>query len=84
MHDALQLLVVSDACGERDPVAHTVNLRDIGLKYREMPRLDVGLSELEREGVHARFGRGDFPGEQRIRINQCRIFSPGKRIINRL
>jgi maleamate amidohydrolase len=50
--DALQcnfrLLVVSDACGDRDPLAHSANLRDIGLKYGEVLGLDAALAELEK------------------------------------
>ena len=42
--DALQcnfrLLVVSDACGDRDRPAHDANLRDIGLKYGDVLTLE--------------------------------------------
>jgi nicotinamidase-related amidase len=42
--DALQcnfrLVVVSDACGDRDRAAHEANLRDIGLKYGDVVAVD--------------------------------------------
>ena len=42
--DALQcnfrLMVVSDACGDRDRAAHEANLRDLGLKYGDVVTVD--------------------------------------------
>jgi len=49
--DALQcnfrLLIVADACGDRDPEAHTANLRDLALKYGEVSGIDAALAQLE-------------------------------------
>jgi len=45
--DALQsnfrLIVVRDACGDRDPQAHESNLRDLQLKYGDVVTLDHAL-----------------------------------------
>jgi len=45
--DALQsnfrLIVVRDACGDRDPQAHEANLRDLQLKYGDVVALDNAL-----------------------------------------
>jgi maleamate amidohydrolase len=50
--DALQsnfrLVVVADACGDRDREAHAANLRDIGLKYGEVVEIDIALAMIER------------------------------------
>ena len=49
--DALQanfrLLVVEDACGDRDHEAHAANLRDIRLKYGEVVGLAAALAMIE-------------------------------------
>jgi maleamate amidohydrolase len=48
--DALQcnfrLVVVSDACGDRDRAAHEANLRDIGLKYGDVVSTEEALAAL--------------------------------------
>lgn len=48
--DALQsnfrLVVVSDACGDRDRQAHDANLRDIDLKYGDVLRLEDAVRAL--------------------------------------
>jgi len=48
--DALQcnfrLLVVHDACGDRDPAAHEANLRDLGLKYGDVISAEQALAML--------------------------------------
>ena len=48
--DALQcnfrLVVVRDACGDRDAPAHEANLRDISLKYGDVVTLDEALRML--------------------------------------
>ncbi|HUW36400.1 MAG TPA: isochorismatase family protein [Rhodocyclaceae bacterium] len=50
--DALQsnfrLMVVADACGDRDRAAHAANLRDLGLKYGDVVDLDTALEMIER------------------------------------
>ena len=43
----VQSLVLSDACGERTNVVQSANLRDIGLKRREVSGLDAVLADLE-------------------------------------
>ena len=49
--DALQanfrLIVVEDACGDRDREAHAANLRDIRLKYGEVVGLTTALEMIE-------------------------------------
>ena len=49
--DALQsnfrLIVVRDACGDRDPDAHAANLRDLDLKYGDVVALDEALTMLD-------------------------------------
>jgi nicotinamidase-related amidase len=49
--DALQsnfrLMVVADACGDRDRAAHVSNLRDLGLKYGDVVDLDTALAMIE-------------------------------------
>ena len=49
--DALQanfrLLVVEDACGDRDQEAHAANLRDIRLKYGEVVSLATALEMID-------------------------------------
>jgi nicotinamidase-related amidase len=46
--DALQcnfkLLVVRDACGDRDRDAHEANLRDLGLKYGDVVSADQAIA----------------------------------------
>jgi nicotinamidase-related amidase len=53
--DALQcnfrLVVVRDACGDRDPEAHAANLRDLGLKYGDVLTADEALSKLPAGGL---------------------------------
>jgi nicotinamidase-related amidase len=48
--DALQcnfrLIVVRDACGDRDRAAHEANLRDLGLKYGDIVTADEALAML--------------------------------------
>jgi nicotinamidase-related amidase len=48
--DALQcnfrLVVVRDACGDRDREAHAANLRDLGLKYGDVMSADEALALL--------------------------------------
>ena len=48
--DALQcnfrLVVVRDACGDRDREAHAANLRDLGLKYGDVMTADAALALL--------------------------------------
>ncbi|MFA7278683.1 MAG: isochorismatase family protein [Sterolibacterium sp.] len=48
--DALQsnfrLIVVRDACGDRDPQAHEANLRDLQLKYGDVVTLENALQML--------------------------------------
>lgn len=39
----LKLVVIRDACGDRDLQAHEANLRDLGLKYGEVVSLDQAL-----------------------------------------
>lgn len=49
--DALQanfrLLVVREACGDRDRAAHDANLRDLDLKYGDVVSLDEAISLLQ-------------------------------------
>ena len=57
--DAMQcnfkLVVVREACGDRDPEAHQSNLRDLDLKYGDVVGYDEFMTLLERamQGAHA-------------------------------
>ncbi len=42
----LRLIVVRDACGDRDPAAHEANLRDLGLKYGDVVTADEAMTLL--------------------------------------
>ena len=42
----LKLVVVADACGDRDRAAHEANLRDLGLKYGDVVSLEEALIAL--------------------------------------
>lgn len=43
----LRVVVVGEACGDRDRAAHDANLRDIGLKYGDVVSLDQALGMID-------------------------------------
>lgn len=55
--DAMQcdfrVVVVRDACGDRDLEAHEANLRDIDLKYGDVVDVDALLAMLQQQPTSA-------------------------------
>lgn len=48
-----RVVVVRDACGDRDLEAHEANLRDIDLKYGDVVDVDALLAMLQQQPTSA-------------------------------